>query len=160
MADDPFTETLKKIWDLLEANSELATLVKTGNRIKLWEGNVNPETKDMESELSIADLPLIHIEPAGGSMNPFITSTDGNAIQIYRIKMMDGNLLLHKSYFPLKWAIFKALASADGLLSLSYVRGITIEDGADERNTTGHPGWNLGIDIVVSMWWSRAILKA
>lgn len=156
MADDPFTEVLKKIWDLFEANDEFSTLVKLGNREKLWSGNLKAE----EESFSITDLPRVIIEPAGSEMNPVATSTDGMIIQTYRVKMMDGNLLLHRSYFPLKWAIFKALASIDALLSLSYVRGILIEDGIDERNIIGHPGWNLGIDIKVKMIWSRAILKA
>lgn len=160
MADDPFTEVLKKLWDLLEVSSEFSNLVRVGNRIKLWEGTLTADVKSDEESLSILDLPMVIIEPAGGVMNPIATSTDGNFIQTYRIKMMDGNLLLHKTYFPLKWAIFKALASIDSLLNLTYVRGILIEDGIDERNITGHPGWNMGIDIKVSMWWSRTLLKA
>ena len=159
MPDDPFTEVLKKLWELLEAEPDVAALVKVGNRIKLWSGNTNPEAKDPEGDLTLGDLPLIVIEPAGGIFNPIMTSTDGMAEQVYRIKMKDGNLILSAVYFPLKWAICKALASADALLGLSYVRSIVVEDGVEGRNTTGHPGWNLGIDIRVKMIWSRVFLK-
>jgi len=159
---DPFTEVLQKIWELLESRSDITSVVSLGNRIKLWEGKLKPEGLQPDDDLSPSDLPLIIIEPVGGAMNPFHTSTDGYAVQGYRIRMMDGNLLLHKIYFPLKWAIFKALASLsrkDGLLNLSYVRKIEIEDGTDEQNTTGHPGWTLGIDIKVHLWWSREYLR-
>jgi len=156
---DPFTEVLQALWTLLETSTNITDLVKVGNRIKLWEGRLRPDVKDPESELTLSDLPMIVIEPMGGSMNPVITSTDGMAIQVYRIRMVTGNLLLQKEYFPLKWEIFKALASIDSLLNLNYVRKIVIEDGTDERSTGGHPGWTCGIDITVSMWWSRTYLK-
>lgn len=157
MPDDPFTEVLKKLWDLLEAQSEVTDIVAVGNRVKYWEGNLKP-AQDRD-RLSTTDLPRIVIDPAGGSFNPYATSTDAKAVQVYRIHWLDGKLLLHRSYFPLKWALCKALASADSLLSLSYVRHIRVEDGADEKNTE-HPGWMGGIDILVEMWWSRASLKA
>lgn len=160
MADDPFTEVLKKIWDLLEGNSDIATMVTVGNRLKLWDGNLDPEVINPETELTETDLPMIIIEPAGSVMNPINTSTDGKVEQVYRIRMVAGNLLINAIYFPLKWAVFKALSNIDGLLSLTYVRGILVEDGIDERNLIGHPGWSLGIDIRVTMFWSRTFLKS
>jgi len=160
MADDPFTAVLKAIWDLLEDSPEFAGMVKVGNRVKLWEGKLRTESTDLDDLLTVSDLPLVVIEPSGGSMNPFATSTGGMVEQVYRIMMVDGNLLVHKIYFPLKWVIFKALASADSLLGLEYVRKIVIEDGVDERNISDHPGWNMGIDIRVTMAWTRAYLKA
>ena len=96
--EDPFTEVLKALWTLLETNNDFNSLVQIGNRVKLWSGNVKPDVIDEEGELSINDLPLVIIEPAGGSMNPSATSTGGNIVQRYRIRMIDGNLLLHKSY--------------------------------------------------------------
>lgn len=159
MADDPFTAVLKGLWDLLEANAEFTGLVKIGNRVKLWEGKLRTENKSLDDLLTFSDLPLVIIEPGGGSMNPFATSTGGMVEQVYRLKMVDGNLLLHKVYFPLKWIIFKALASADSLLGLEYVRRIVIEDGTDDKNVADHPGWNTGIDIRVTMAWTRAYLK-
>jgi|TARA_R100000093_G_scaffold60439_1_gene31968 hypothetical protein len=156
MADDPFTAVLKALWDILEANSEFSSLVSLGNRRKLWTG----DTKIDKDSYSPADLPEVTIVPAGGTSNPVATSTGGNVIQIYRIQMLDGNLQASSSYFPLKWAIFKALASIDGLLSLSYVRGISVGDSVEERSFEDHPGWKLGIEIEVQMWWARTYLKA
>jgi hypothetical protein len=160
MADDPFTEVLKNIWTLLESNSEITSLVRVANRLKLWDGNLDPEVLNPETGLTETDLPMIIIEPAGGTMNPVHTSTGAMAEQVYRIKMIDGNLLINSVYFPLKWAIFKALANIDNLLGLTYVRGILIEDSSEERNFEGHPGWSLGIDIKITMMWSRTVLKS
>jgi hypothetical protein len=160
MADDPFTEVLKKLWDLFEGNAEIATFVKVANRIKLWDGNLDPEVLNPDTELTTSDLPMVILEPSSGSMNPIHTSTDAMAEQVYRLRMMDGNLIPSAVYFPLKWAIFKALANIDLLLGLTYVKRILVEDGIDERNLSGHPGWSLGIDIRVTMFWSRTFLKS
>jgi len=97
---DPFTEVLQKIWELLESRADITDLVKIGNRGKLWEGNLKIASLGPEDDLSPSDLPLIIIEPIGGAMNPFATSTDGYAVQGYRIRMMDGNLLFTRFTFP------------------------------------------------------------
>ena len=73
--------------------------------------------------------------------------------------MLDGNEIPSEVYFPLKWAVIKALAYADQLLSLSFVRKIEVQDGTDERNTENHTGWNGAIDIIIHMWYSRTTLK-
>lgn len=155
---DPFTEVLNALWRLLESDTTITSMVSTKNRIKLTEGSVKPREPDRHTT---SDLPEIRIEPAGGQIEPAVSSGSSRATQVYRITMADGNLLVHKSYFPLKWAIFKALVRIDANLGLDYVRRITLGDDFEDRNEQpqGHPGWNCGLDITVEMWFSREQLK-
>lgn len=155
---DPFTEVLGKLWELLETNAAFTSLVKIGNRIKLYEGSVKP--LGLLENRSQIDLPAITILPAGTIMNPAMTSTDAVIRQTYRIHAEDGNLLLSKTYFPLKWALFKSIVNMDNYLGLSYVRKIEIDDGSDTPNDETNPSWTMGIDIHVTMIWKRSFLKA
>ena len=155
MTTDPFTEVLKALWSLLETRPEIVSLVKTKNRIKLWEGAAKQE----KIKHSIADLPEIIIIPAGGQVQPAATSTGTRITQVYRIIMVDGDLRLHTVFFPLKWAIIRSLASIDENFGLSFVKRILVSDSMDDKNEESHPGWNMGIDIDVEMWFDREKMK-
>lgn len=155
MTTDPFTEVLQKLWQLLESRPVFTTLVASRNRITLWEGRGKPE----KTKHSIADLPEVTIIPIGGAVQPAASSTGAKITQIYRIIMVDGDLRLNKVFFPLKWAIVRSLASIDENLGLTYVRRIMVSDSVDEKNEEKHPGWNMGIDIEVDMWFDRTKLK-
>lgn len=155
---DPLTEVMNALWTLLEGQPEIKALVATHNRIKLTDTTKKSSAEKIK--YSTADLPELVIEPSGGTMNPAATSTGALIIQRYGIGIADGDLRLHKTFFPLKWAVFKALAAIDNNLGLDYVRRITIEDVEDFRNTEKAPGWSAGFEIVVDMWFSRTELKA
>lgn len=155
MTTDPFTEVLKAFWDMLESRPEFTSLVTIKNRIKLWEGSAKPE----KTKISVADLPEVAIIPIGGEYNPTASSSSVSITQVYRIVMVDGDLRLHKTFFPLKWAVLKAMSNLDKYLNLPYVRQVVVSEHIDDRNDEGHPGWNSGIDIQVGMWFDRTIMK-
>lgn len=155
---DPLTAVMNALWALLEGQPEVVALVATKNRIKLTDTTKSASAEKLK--YSTADLPELLIEPSGGDMNPAATNTGARIIQRYGIGIADGDLRLHKTFFPLKWAVFRALAAIDNNLGLDYVRRITLEDVEDFRNTEKAPGWSAGFEIVVEMWFSRTELKA
>jgi len=155
---DPMTEVLDALWELLESQPEITALVSTGNRIKLTDRTKKSDPE--KDKYSTSDLPEITIEPGGGNMNVAATNTGARIVQRYEVGLVTGELRLHKVFFPLKWAVFKALVSIDNNLGLSYVRRILLEDVEDFRNIEKVPGWSAGFAIVVEMWFERALLKS
>lgn len=155
MSADPFTQVLDKLWELLEAQSEVTDLVAARNRIKLHQSYGRPE----KLKQSLADLPELIIEPSGGGANVHGTSTHAKVIQRYSIGLKGRDLRVHATFFPLKWAVLKALASTDANLGLSFVRNVIIEDSRDTPREEQHPGWESVLEVVVEMWFSRDSMK-
>ncbi len=157
-AADPLSQVLNALWELLEAQPEVTALVATHNRIKLSSATVVSQPQKLKH--STGDLPELMIVPAGGSCNPHASSQSAQLVQRYGVGIVDGDLRVHKSFFPLKWAIFKALASIDGNLGLSFVRRIVVEDIEDLPSDAKAPGWSAAFSIVVELWYKRSDLKA
>lgn len=156
--DDPFTYVLRQIWAALEDQPEFTELVPAGNRIKLYEGTSDPN----KYTFSIADMPFVKIEAAGGAINMAVDSTTAKITQIYSLVGVGGDLRINKHYFPLKWAILKALASHDDYFSVDYVRRVVLTDYVMSSNVEieGHPGYAGGFDIAAELWLNRDYLKA
>lgn len=143
--EDPFTTVYNRLWDLLENNGELASLVKIGNRIK--------STKDAAKKTySNADLPELRIEPSGGKCEIKKTNTTMPITQNFSVVCTTGDLRVHKSFLPVKWALLNALTDTIGNLGLSFVRHIALTDVVDGANSERFPGWNTAFEISVEMW--------
>lgn len=143
--EDPFTTVYNRLWDLLENNGELASLVKIGNRIK--------STKDAAKKTySNADLPELRIEPSGGKCEIKKTNTTMPITQNFSVVCTAGDLRVHKSFLPVKWALLNALTDTTGNLGLSFVRHIALTDVVDGANNERFPGWNTAFEINVEMW--------
>lgn len=155
---DPFTETLAAIWTLLESSTDFTDMVKTKNRIKLNLGSSKP----IPTEYSLADFPMVIIEPFGNiNINMSKSSSSASFIQRYRITAYDGDKRPTKYYFPLKWTIFCILANTDADLGLSYVKNVNFADMGDEVGEDEvHPGWYTTFDVDVEMWFDRAYMKS
>ncbi|RLC38158.1 hypothetical protein DRH27_02970 [Candidatus Falkowbacteria bacterium] len=154
---DPFSEIHDAIWTLIEANTTLAGLVKTGNRIKLDGKNYDP----FKSKHSNNDFPEIIIIPSGGQYQPVATSDDGKLVQNFDLLLNDGDLVATRKYFPVKWQIIKTFANVDGLLGLDYVKNVQFEDITDSINPENeHEGWRAVFRISVLMFFSRTYLKS
>ena len=158
MSDDPFTQTIEKIWELLEADTAVAALVKKGNRVKLTGDGQVP----IKSSVQDGDMPELIIEPAGGPMNPHATSTSVSITPRFAITTATGNLMVDAKLFPLKWALLKALFKmCNDNLDLAFVTNADIVDpaaegydaaGAEQRGTSG---WSLGLTVQVEMSFVR-----
>jgi hypothetical protein len=149
--DDPFTQVYNGLWDLLELNTELASLVKIGNRIKC-----TSDGKGDKEKYTNSDLPEIIIRPAAGTSEIKSTSTHTQITQTYAVICTSGDLHIDKSFFPVKWAILNALTDATNCLNLQFVRQVILEDSIDGRNTERFPGWNTAFNIKVEMWFKIA----
>jgi len=145
MADiDPFSQVYDWLWDLLEANTSFATLVKPGNRIR-FDGTAANPVKEITSD---ADYPEVMIELAGGLPTPVNTSSSSSVIQRFAVSVSMGTLRL-AAFLPLKWAIYcglaKWLSSHRNLklggqpfvvkLAITSADEVRHKDGEDERGT-------------------------
>lgn len=153
MADDPFSQAYDAIWAMLLTNESLSALVKPGNRIKLTAASPHP----YKENVSIADLPEISMEPAGGLFKPVASSTGAMAIQHYDIQLAGQDLSIKKKFFAVKWAVMQALAKQSLNLGLDFVRAVTVEAGEDEiLEVEKNLVWAYKFTIVVEMWWQRS----
>ena len=155
---DPFTEVMAAIWTLLESSSVFTGLVEEKNRIKLNLGSDKP----VKTEFSVADFPMVVIEPGGNeNVNMSKSSSAASFIQRYIVKMYDGDKRPTKKFLPLKWNMFCIFANTDLNFSLDYVRNITLSDMSDEVGDDEiHPGWRVVFFIDVEMWFGRAYMKS
>ena len=158
MSDDPFTQTLNRLWELLESHAPLADMVRLGNRIKLAGANGDP----YKPQVMAADLPEVLIEPAGGQVDLFATSTSTRAVQDYAVTAVTGDLRVHTLLFPLKWELVKALSRSGDNLGLPFVRKVRIAeqaDRADRGKSARAAGWSLRLIVSVEMWFASAELQ-
>jgi hypothetical protein len=159
MADDPFTQTLNKLWDLLESHEEFTNLVRLGNRVKLTAADPDPYKPRAQS----ADLPEVRVEPNGGQAELFATSTSTRAVQNYAILVTTGDLRVNKLLFPLKWELMKALSKSGDNLGLAFVKKVRIGELTESTERKGAPGtrgWSGTITVTVEMWFPNSQLQA
>ena len=145
---DPFTQVHEKLWELIESDETIASLVKTGNRINRMQGVVKQD-KDRHSE---NDLPEIKIDPAGGRCEIKKTNTSMPITQNFAISLKTGDLRVDRTFFPLKWALLSKLTDTPNMLGLPFVRHITLSDISDERNIEHLDGWTAAFTVTVEMW--------
>jgi hypothetical protein len=148
---DPFTETLERLWYVLETHSELNSLVKVGNRIKLHESKTQP----WKSATAHADYPELSIEPASFSGHFNVTNTSHALQQEYVITITGRTLAVNETFFPVKWAVYKALANAK---MPSFVIKMAVSGGQDsivqETSGGGHK-WSATLNILVDMFFTK-----
>lgn len=150
MTKDPFTQTLEKLWQLLEEHEGFSALVRLGNRIKGGlAGKAAPQP---------ADLPEVRIEPAGGKVELFTTSSSSRAVQEFSIVIATGESQVEAAMFPLKWQLLKALGGAGDNLGLSFVRKVRVTDLAEKAPPKA--GWSACLTVAVEMWLTTAELKS
>jgi hypothetical protein len=101
-------------WSLLEANEELAELVKLGNRIKF-------DTRDSDKhEASSADRPQLRLISTGGVNHLHRTSNGSSFVRKLEIQVNSGTQKLSE-LFTLEWLLYRALAPwPDGARTLLW----------------------------------------
>lgn len=150
MTKDPFTQTLEKLWQLLEEHEGFSALVRLGNRIK---GGAAGKTASLP-----ADLPEVRIEPAGGKVELFATSSSSRAVQEFSIIVSTGDKTAEAAMFPLKWQLLKALGDAGDNLGLSFVRKVRVTDLAEKAPPKA--GWAAWLTVAVEMWLPTVELRS
>ena len=164
---DPITQVYDALWTLLEAGNDFQELVKSGNRIKLTSRDRSP----FKDNLGSADVPEVTILPMGATVAHQHRSTSGSSLsQGFQIRVATGEQNLHTLVFPLKWAIYKAMADWATVLTALTWKGVTyvvhcrLADAADGISEVdiarGITGWTVLWQCNVEMWFSTVTIKA
>lgn len=149
---DPLTQVYKSIWAILEDNSDFATMVKPGNRIKYFD-----KTLPAKREALFADMPEVEIVPLPMEMNMPITNKHNQFMADYELIIRTGSNRLNFKLFPLEWLItkiffsaadanFHTKAEAAGIVwNMTYVRSFRIintdPSNDDVELTRGKRSW-------------------
>ena len=158
MPTDPFTEVYDELWTLLENCKDFTDRVRLANRIDLTEDKVDP----LKSQVQTSDLPEALLFPSGGGGVAY-TSTGIRIAQNYTLRVVSGQIRLHLTYLPIKWAVLKALTRYAGDTQHSYVKSVDVVDSPDaldaDEEGRGTRGWAFAMTIQVEMHWSLDDLR-
>lgn len=167
---DPFTQVYNAIWTELLAEPFIAAQVAAGNRIKFAGITTNSRSPDKDNVAS-KDFPELRIVPTEGTPKLHASSNSANVSQRYSVQICSGDQRLDQVYFPLKWAVVRALSkwikSGRALRELTwnaatFVRDVQLEqmpDGVREADANrGIFQWSTAAAIRVDMWFASVDL--
>lgn len=159
---DPLSLVYNALWAMLEANADLTSLVKVGNRNK-YDKIFKLATKDV---LSQADLPEVAIVPSGNSFGIQQTSNGTRVSQLYEVRLVTGELRVAQigGFLPIKWQVMRSFINWQAQLSVlvwsgnTFVKKLTMDSIADsliDAELTlerGFAGWVSLMQFEVEMW--------
>lgn len=153
---NPFIQTYSKVWELLEAHVPFTDLVSLRNRIRFDQETQPPL---IDSRLT-ADLPVVELQPAGGSFDIFNTTQTSEAIKSFSVGSFSGDLRLQKQHFDLQWEIARALGKGGVKFGLAFINRWELADGIDIKDEPqdllkGSQGWTHLQVITVIYRFSR-----
>jgi len=118
---DPFTEIHNAIWSTLEASTDFTDLVPAANRIKL-----TSKRQSMDGLPRHAHEPMVTVYPDNGR-SEIICSSATTIKEVWLFDVWVGDDRVTADYFPVKWAIFRAMAAAS-LPSSTLRSALTFSD--------------------------------
>lgn len=166
MADlDPFTQVYNALWEMLETRSVINKMVRLGNRIRLDGKNRDP----IKNSVGVRDLPEILIVPGNSAPHIQRTSNSSTCLETIEIRVSTGDQRIHELLYPLKWEIYRALATwATKLQSLMWknktfvrlAKPVSASDVVTDSDLNrGVIGWSTIWACEVEMWFSTADLQ-
>jgi len=154
---DPFTLVYNALWDLLEDDKTLKSMVRLGNRIRLTGDDRNP----IKEKYATEDLPEIIVFPRRILPNTHKGSNFCFIEEELSVEVRTGNVNLVDLY-PLKWAVYRASTRWKTFLSslkwrnLSFVLDVDLISSDDasltEATTRRLTGWS-------TLWVFRTRMK-
>ncbi len=100
---NPLTQVTDALWDMLEGNSEFATLVATGNRLKY-------DDRDPEKDATMyADFPWVRIRETAAQAHIYHTSNMSSFTKRYFIQVATGEQSLTSTH-DVEFAVIRAYA--------------------------------------------------
>jgi len=105
-AADPFTFLVDALWEVLEGNTDFASLVSSPNRIKL-----DSKFQPFKKALVEASVPEVTILPAGKRFFDENDCSGATVVQKLHITITSG-LKNTSSLFPVEWVIAQAIYTA------------------------------------------------
>jgi len=155
---DPFTVAYDAIWDLLESEKAVTDLVLLGNRWKYTDASLDPGKHNIQT----ADLPELALAPVSGGTTTFTSSSVSVTTNLI-LRGVSGDLRVDQVFFPLKWAVVKALAKFRADTPFEFINNIWITDFSDAidglEEHRGIRGWAMRVGITVEMWFNMDELR-
>lgn len=154
---DPFSAVYNRLWDVLESNERWRALVLPGNRIS-YAKQSQPRQKG--AKRSAGDLPEAVLIPAptGVAPNLSATSTSAHVAQLYNLRVHFDDPRVHRSVFPMKYALLSAFAGQPddlGLADVARHRVVDVTDDSlgDTAQLYAAGGWAsvYTIDVLLSL---------
>jgi len=155
LSPDPFTQVERAIWQVLEAHTGFAALVKANNRVNF--ANPSGSTDPVRDSLQTSDMPEVMILPTNASPSNRRSSGPG-LTQSFNLVITSGDARTHAKLNPVKWAAWSALERLNDQLKdrcpfVAQVNTGSFADGfsTGEQPERGPRGWNsvLQIDVVM-----------
>lgn len=154
----PFVLVYDALWELAEASSPLAEIVKPSNRIKFN----HTGTKDpIKREVSQADLPEIILVTTGTAGNIQETSSTSRINKQFEWIVATGDLSVVNRLLPIEWAIWCAMIDYKAVLgaltweSQHFVKRCALLNASsgftDSERNRGIRGWSSVWSIEVEM---------
>jgi hypothetical protein len=115
---DPFTLVFNRLWEIVEAHPDAASVIKPGNRIKLNEQTKREPTKPF---VQVADLPELMLVTEGGNLNLHSTSSSTKIVRRYSWLLSTGDARVNYLLYPVEWLLVEAFSKwTTELTSLTY----------------------------------------
>jgi len=155
---NPFQAVYDALWDLVLTSTELATLVKEGNRIRFDKTARNP----LKHALQVGDVPELILLPLGSqSANLSASSCTTHFHRQYQFILATGDLRLAEGLDTVSWNLLCAFANWRAVLGpltwneKRFVQGFditAITDGLrDSENNKNLNGWSSLLTVSVFM---------
>lgn len=165
MADNPLELIYDAFWVMLEDNSDFASEVPAGNRIK-YTGTTEAPEKD---EVSGADFPEVRVVCAGSKPHLQRTSNGSSWNTIWEIQIATGDQRFEAG-FKVQWPVYCALSiwetrmkalTYGGNAFVTLCRPLSTEDSLTNQDLNrGIRGWSAIWRGELEMWFQTSALQA
>ena len=156
---DPYSDTLTGLWTLLMADSEFASYVKPGNKVRFDNPN---DRQPLKSQLQAGDLPEVILMPAAGQITLGATSSSHRISKNWSLQITTGDQRWTHLLAPLQYrmtVIFgNALDALPGCPWVKKLRLMTEEDILGKLSMQDGPrGWRLVAGITTEIWLAKPL---
>jgi len=161
---NPIRLVYSALWDILEAQTDFATAVPSGNRIKYTSTSIPPDAKDT---LSTADYPEVRILARGLRAHHHRTSNSSSLEILWEIQVSSGDRRF-QTLFDVEWYVFQAMTDWQAHVAAVAWNGHplvnrcrTVEAQAnlgDPRRDRGNLGWSSVWAGFTELWITTADL--
>lgn len=155
MASNPLEIIHDAAWTAAVADTELATLVKPGNRIKF------DERSSTKTQIQDGDLPELILIPRSGVGNFTQTSSNVGFDITYDWLISTGDYRVNYRVYPVTWSLFRAMAAfqvtapALAYKTRKFVTGISFQNvnigESDPERNRGIKGFSAVFTFVIKM---------
>lgn len=154
--DDPFSIVFKSLWDCVENNQHVTSLVRLKNRVRL-----DQDTRPIKPTVQDADLPELTLFPDGGTVSLRATSSGTKIIKRFAWMVATGQTLVTERILPVEFALIRAMADWPTKIGAAtwndkpFVKRVdmtdVVEGESDPERNRGIKGWSALLTIEIEM---------